>query len=160
MDEDIIAMSVMLALFVLFPLGVALSITSCIAYTRTKAWDKARNLKAANLETNTLLNSEDDESDFLDTDDEAEHNERKAEEDRERFFTFNQKWRKEFRKTWSGKGTKNIIQEREREERKKLAKAVARELERRERRKARRAERERQAAEDKTTESLPAYYKN
>ncbi|KAH7136190.1 hypothetical protein B0J11DRAFT_179932 [Dendryphion nanum] len=159
MDEDIIAMCVMLTLFVLFPLGVAMSITSCIAYSRTKAWDKARTLKTANLESSsTLLEHSDDESDFYDTDDETEHNERKAEEDSEQNFTFNQKWRKEFRKTWSGKGTKQILLDKEREERKKLAKAVAREMDRRERRRVKKAARE--AGQSKEADALPPYYKN
>ncbi|KAF2680808.1 hypothetical protein K458DRAFT_421141 [Lentithecium fluviatile CBS 122367] len=144
-----------MGLLLMFPLSIVLLTTSCIAYARTKKWDKERTLKTANVEseTNTLLDT--DEDDFLDTDDEAEHNERKAEEERDKSLTFNQMWRKEFRSVWNGKGAKQIAREREREERRKLAKAVARELDRRERRKARKAARE--AGEG---DALPPYYKN
>jgi hypothetical protein len=155
MDEDIIAMCVVLTVLLAFPLSVVLFTTGCIAYARTKKWDKERTLKTANLEseTNTLLDS--DEDDFLDTDDEADHNARKTEEAQDRLLTFNQMWRKEFGKVWNGKGAKQLIKEREREERRKLAKAVAQELERRERRRARKAARE--AGEG---DALPPYRKN
>lgn len=136
MDDDLIAFCLFLVLFLSWPISVGLIITSCVAYARTKKWDKERNLKTANLETNRLV--EDDESDFFDTDDEEDYNARKAEELAESHMTFGQKWRKEFKKTFSGKGAEQIRKEKEREERKKLAKAVAKELERRERRQARR----------------------
>jgi biopolymer transport protein ExbB/TolQ len=153
MDEDVIALCVFAGLLIAFPLSVVLITTSCIAYARTKKWDKERTLKAANLEseTNNLLDTDEDDE-FLDTDDESDH---KAEEEQDKFLTFGQMWRKELKKAWTGKGAKQMIKEREREERRKLAKAVARELDRRERRKAKKAKKE---AED--TETLPPYYKN
>ncbi|KAJ4289547.1 hypothetical protein N0V90_010876 [Kalmusia sp. IMI 367209] len=151
MDEDLIALCVMVALLVFFPFSVVVLILGLVSYSRTKAWDKARAKKVANLESSTLL-SDDDDSDFYDTDEEADRTERKAEEQRDAFLTFGQKWRKEFVKCWKGKGAAQLLKEREREERKKLAKAVARELERRERRKARKAERE-----IKENEGLPPY---
>lgn len=156
MDEDIIALCVFVGLLIAFPLSIVLLTTSCIAYSRTKKWDKERNLKAANLETesNNLLDTDDDE-DFLDTDDEADYNERKAEEEQDKFLTFGQIWCKEFKKLWNGKGTKQLLKEREREERRKFAKAVAAELDRRERRSAKKAAKH---AGDK--EALPPYYKN
>ncbi|KAF1954559.1 hypothetical protein CC80DRAFT_517486 [Byssothecium circinans] len=151
--EDILAICFMGSLLLL-PLAAGLAATAIVAYSRTKKWDTERNLKASNLESSSsLLPHDDDESDFLDTDDEAKHNERKAEEEADRFLTFHQMWRKEFRKVWSGKGAKNMAKEREREERKKLAKAVAKELERRDRRRARK---ERAAMEG---EGLPPYKK-
>jgi hypothetical protein len=151
MDEDIIAMCVVMGLLLTFPLSVVLFTTGCIAYSRTKKWDKERTLGAAHVESegDNLLEEDDD---FLDTDDEAEHNERKTEEVQDMLLTFNQKWRKEFAKVWNGKGAKQLIKEREREERRKLAKAIARELDRRERRKARKAA----GAGD----ALPPYCKN
>ena len=76
-------------------------------------------------------------TEFYDTDDENEANERKAEEARDNLLTFGQKWRKEFGRCWKGKGVVQLQKEREREERRKLARAVAKELERRERRRAR-----------------------
>ncbi|KAF2864720.1 hypothetical protein BDV95DRAFT_508703 [Massariosphaeria phaeospora] len=154
MDEDLVAMCAVMGVLLTFPLFVVLIITASIAYARTKKWDKERTLKAANVEseTNTLLDA--DEDDFLDTDDEAECNERKAEEAKDKFLTFSQMWRKEFRKVWSGKGTQQLIKERERDERRKLAKAVARELDRRERRQARKA-----AIAVGKGEALPPYYK-
>ena len=153
MDEDLIAMIVVMGLFVAFPLGVVIFTTSCIAYSRTKKWDKERNLKSVNAEASDPLIDE-DEDDFLDTEDEAEYTAKKVEEENDKTLTFKQKFRKEYRAVWSGKGREQIIKEREREERKKLAKAVAKELERRERRRARKAER--QAG----FEAAPPSYKN
>jgi hypothetical protein len=152
MDEDLLALIVVMGVFVTFPLGVVLFTTGCIAYSRTKKWDKERNLKAVNAESSDPLI--DGEDDFLDTDDEEEYAAKKAEEENDKTLTFKQKFRKEFRAVWSGKGREQIIKEREREERKKLAKAVAKELERLERRRARKAER--QAG----FEAAPPSYKN
>jgi hypothetical protein len=157
MDEDLIAFGIVMLLFLSFPFVTVLSITSCVAYSRTKTWDRARNQRAVSLEAdeaNPLVPSSDDseEEDFYDTDDEEEHNVRRAEEDADKHLTFGQKFRKEFRKVWSGKGKPDMIKQREREERRKLAKAVARELQRGERRKAR-------AAAKALSEDLPAYTK-
>ena len=153
MDEDLLALIVVMGGFVTFPLGVVLFTTGCIAYSRTKKWDKERNLKSVNAESSDPL-IDGDEEDFLDTDDEEEYAAKKAEEESDKTLTFKQKFRKEFRAVWSGKGREQIVKEREREERKKLAKAVAKELERRERRRARKAER--QAG----FEAAPPSYKN
>jgi hypothetical protein len=144
MDEDLVAFGCVMLLFLCFPF---------LTYSRTKTWDKARNQRAVNLEseTNPLVESNDDESDFYDTDDEEEHNTRCAEEEADKNLTFNQKFRKEFKKVWSGKGKTDIVKQREREERRKLAK-VAREMQRIERRKAR-------AAAKAQSEDLPAYTK-
>jgi hypothetical protein len=154
MDEDLIAFGIFMLLFLSFPFLTVLGITGCVAYSRTKTWDKARNVRAVSLEseTNPLVESNDDESDFYDTDDEEEHNTRRAEEEADKNITFNQKFRKEFKKVWSGKGKTDIVKQREREERRKLAKAVAREMQRVERRKAR-------AAAKVQSEDLPAYTK-
>jgi hypothetical protein len=152
MDEDLIAFCAVMVLFLSFPVSVALITTSCVAYSRAKAWDKARNIKANNVETNRLVDNDDD-SDFYDTDDEEEHNARKAEELAESHMTFREKWGKEFRKVWSGKGAKEIVKQREREERRKLAKAVAKELERIERRRAKKM------VAQQGSETLPAYQK-
>lgn len=154
MDEDLIAFAVVMVLFLSFPLLIVFSITSCIAYSRTKAWDKTRNQGVISLESTRLVdNPKDEESDFVDTDDEEEHNQRKAEEEADKTLTFRQKYRNEFKKCWNGKGREEIVKNKEREERRKLAKAVAREMDRRERRKAR------QAAKGQT-EDLPPYIKN
>jgi hypothetical protein len=141
-------------LFLSFPFLIVLSITGCVAYGRTKAWDKSRNHRFVSLEseTNRLVESDED-SDFYDTDDETEHNERKAEEEADKFLTFNQKFRKEFKKVWTGKGNKDVTKQKEREERRKLAKAVAREMSRIERRRAR------QAVKGAESEDLPPYKK-
>ncbi|CBX98528.1 hypothetical protein IAQ61_007844 [Plenodomus lingam] len=155
MDEDLIAFGCVMVLFLAFPFITILGITGCVAYSRTKAWDKARNQRAVSLEsseTNPLVENE-DESDFYDTDDETEQKTRKAEEEADKHLTFSQKFRKEFAKVWSGKGKLDVIQQKEREDRRKLAKAVARELARLERRKAR------AAAKATESDSLPPYEK-
>ncbi|KAF1846046.1 uncharacterized protein K460DRAFT_366889 [Cucurbitaria berberidis CBS 394.84] len=153
MDEDLIAFGIVMVLFLSFPILLVLGITGCVAYGRTKAWDKSRNQATVGLEGTPLVDSADEESDFYDTDDETEHNKRKAEEEAERFLTFKQKFRKEFKKAWSGRGREDVMKQKEREDRKKLAKAVAREMDRRERRRAR------QAAQGVESEDLPPYKK-
>jgi hypothetical protein len=154
MDEDLVAFGIVMVLFLSFPFLIVLSITGCVAYGRTKAWDKSRNHRAVSLESeNNRLVESDEESDFYDTDDETEHNERKAEEEADKFLTFKQKFRKEFKKVWTGKGNKDVMKQKEREERKKLAKAVAREMSRIERRRAR------QATKGAGSEDLPPYKK-
>jgi hypothetical protein len=154
MDEDLIAFGIVMVVFLSMPFLCVMSITGCIAYSRTKTWDKARNQGAITLESTRLVeNPDDDESDFVDTDDEDDHNKRKAEEEADKTLTFNQKFRKEFKKCWNGKGREDIIKTKEREERRKLAKAVARALDRRERRRAR------QTALGQS-EQLPPYIKN
>jgi len=159
MDEDLIAFGIVMLLFLSFPFLTVLSITGCVAYSRTKAWDKARNQRAVSLEsseTNRLVTEADDEeSDFYDTDDEEEHNQRQADEEADKHLTFGQKFRKEFKSVWTGKGKTDVLKQKEREERRKLAKAVARELDRRERRKARAAAKK----EDGSNDFLPAYTK-
>jgi len=154
MDEDLIAFGIVMVAFLSMPLILVFSITGCIAYSRTKAWDKTRNQGAISLESSRLVeNAEDDESDFVDTDDEDDFNKRKAEEEADKSLTFNQKFRKEFKKCWNGKGREEVVKNQQREERRKLAKAVARALDRRERRRAR------QAAQGQADE-LPPYVKN
>jgi len=164
MDEDLIAFGIVMLLFLSFPFLTVLSITGCVAYSRTKAWDKARNQRAVSLEsseTNRLVadnnnnnNNNHEESDFYDTEDEEEYNQRQAEEEADKHISFGQKFRKEFKKVWTGKGKNEVLKQKEREERRKLAKAVARELERRERRAARKAANKAQSEDD-----LPAYTK-
>lgn len=156
MDEDLLEMLVVMAgflvLFVGLPLTIVLTITASIAYSGTKKWDRERNQQTVGLESTPLVTSEEDDDDFYDTEDEEENNKRKAEEEADKHLTFRQKWRKEFGKCWKGRNMVELQKEKEREERKKLAKAVAKELDRRERRRER-------AALRKTNEEaeLPPY---
>lgn len=154
MDEDLqdlLALGVFMVALLSMPFVLLTSIMTCVAYKRTKAWDKARNQGAIALESERLV--DDDESDFLDTDDEDDHKKCKADEEADKTLTFKQKFWKEFKHTWTGKSREDIVKTKEREERRKLAKAVAREMDRRERRRARRA------AQDQA-EDLPPSYKN
>jgi hypothetical protein len=152
--QDLVMFACVMLLFLSMPIIIVLSITGCVAYSRTKAWDKTRNQGALSLESTRLVDaSTDGESDFADTDDEDEHNKRIAEVESDKSLTFNQKFRKEFKKCWTGKGREEVMKIKEREERRKLAKAVAREMDRRERRRAR------QAVKGQT-EELPPYIKN
>jgi hypothetical protein len=155
MDEDLIAFGIVMVLFLSVPVMITCSITGCVAYGRTKAWDRARNQGAITLESTRLVeNSDDDESDFVDTDDEDDYNKRKAEEEAEKSLTFKQKFWKEFKKCWNGKVGSELVKTKEREDRKKLAIAIAKVLDRRERRRARKAAAKGQADE------LPPYVKN
>ena len=158
MDEDLIAVGgifLIFLIFLAFPFLTILAITGGVAYSRTKAWDKARKQASIKLESESAehLVADSDDSDFYDTEDEEEHNKRKAEKEADAFLTFRQKFRKEFRKVWSGKGREQMVKEKERKERRKLAKAVARELVKIERRKARKAQMSGQRQE------LPPYKK-
>ncbi|KAJ4370364.1 hypothetical protein N0V83_004882 [Neocucurbitaria cava] len=153
MDEDFIAFGIVMLLFLAFPFLVVVSITGCVAYSRTKAWDKARNQATVGLEGTPLVGCGEEESDCCDTNDEEEHKKYKAKEEADKLLTFKRKFRKEFRKLWNGKGREDVMKQKEREDRRKLAKAVARELDRRERRRARQAE---QVGE---SEDLPPYRK-
>ncbi|KAF2031740.1 hypothetical protein EK21DRAFT_110636 [Setomelanomma holmii] len=154
MDEDLIAFGIVMVLFLSAPFLIVMGITGCIAYSRTKTWDKARNQGAISLESTCLVdNAANDDSDFYDTDDEEEHNKRMVEEEADKDLTFNQKFRKEFKNCWNGKGREHMIKTKEREERKKLARAVVRAMERRA------AKQARQTAQGEA-EELPPSYKN
>jgi hypothetical protein len=151
MDEDLIAFGIVMVLFLAVPFMIVASITGCVAYGRTKAWDRARNQGFIALESTSLVDNHDDESDFVDTDDEDDYNKRKAEEEVEKTLTFKQKYWKEYKKCWNGKVNSDLVKTKEREERKKLAIAIAKVLDRRERRRARKAAAQGQADE------LPPY---
>jgi hypothetical protein len=163
MDEDLlellIVMTGFIVIFVGLPLAIVLTITASIAYSRTKKWDRERNQRTTKLESEPLVGrtstSSEDEDEFYDTEDEEEHNKRKAEEDADSLLTFRQKFRKEFGKCWKGRNMEEMRKEKEREERRKLAKAVAKELDRRDRRRERAAMRKMQDAAE--LESLPPY---
>jgi hypothetical protein len=151
MDEDLIAFGIVMVLFLAVPFMIVASITGCVAYGRTKAWDRARNQGSIALESTSLVDNHDGESDFVDTDDEDDYNKRKAEEEVEKTLTFKQKYWKEYKKCWNGKVNSDLVKTKEREERKKLAIAIAKVLDRRERRRARKAAAQGQADE------LPPY---
>ncbi|OAL49331.1 hypothetical protein IQ07DRAFT_588653 [Pyrenochaeta sp. DS3sAY3a] len=164
--ELVIAICTSISLFISFPVIVFLSVISCAAYSRTKAWDKARNQRTLSLEGQPLVernnnsstdNNGDSDSEFDDTDDEAERVERKAQDAADAadaFLTFGQKFRKEWPRAWRDECWSDKAEiAKKKEERRELAKAVAKELERRERRRARDVEREGGA------EDLPPYKK-
>jgi hypothetical protein len=159
-DPPFIIIGLVFLAFVSFPFVLVALTTACVARSRTKEWDRKRRSATTDVELNeTLLNGEED--DFLDSEDEADFNERKAEVEADSRLTFNQKWRKEFRSAWKGRTKEMIQKEKEREERKerrKLAKAVAQEMERREARRAMKAAR--QETEVGDDEALPPYRKN
>lgn len=137
MDEDLIVGLLFIILFLTFPFLLVLSILSCIAYSRTRTWQKEQaRLHQPGAEP-LVEDPEEEEDDFLDTEDEEDYKSRKAEEAADRNLTTRQKFRKEFGKAWRGNGVKDVAKQREREERRKIAKAVAREIERLERRRGR-----------------------
>jgi len=156
MDEDIVLSILFLALCILFPFVVVFTVTACIASSRTRAWQKKRtqDQEVAHLESEPLAPTEEEEDDFLDTEDEADYRAQKVEEQADMLLTPRQKFRKEFKKAWSGNG-KDAQKQKEREERRKLAKAVAREVERRERRRAR--QQGQASSSEHEGEGLPSY---
>lgn len=152
MDEDLILFIFFLVALIGVPTFIVFAILASVAYSRTKAWDKARNQESISLESDSSKLLDDNEDEFYDTEDEEESVKRKAEVEADRYLTFNQKWRKELGKCWSGGNgqVRDAFKKKEREERRKLAKAVVREMQRVERKKARVAARE---------DDLPAYKK-
>lgn len=146
MDEDLLAFCAVMAVFLSAPLLVVFSITSCIAYSRTKAWDKKRNQRITTLESEPLVavttttssaDAADPDLDLdYDTEDEAEQTQRKAQEEADRSLSFWQMYRRNFASVWRGKGREELVREKERaerRERRKIAREVVRLLERRER---------------------------
>ncbi len=156
MDEDLILPIVFLAFFILFPFGVVFTVTACIAFSRTRAWQKQKTQEATNLEAEPLAPTEEEEDDFLDTEDEMDYHKQKDEERADALLTTKQKFRKELKKAWSGNG-KDAIKVKEREERRKLAKAVAREIERRDKRRARQQGQAAGSSNENAGEGLPSY---
>ena len=152
MDEDIIPFFVIFFMLLGLPFILVLSISACIACSRTKEWKKKRASQTNNIEAEPL-NAEEEE-DFLDTEDEADYYAQKAEEEADMHLTTRQKFRKECFRAWKGNG-KDMLKQREREERRKLAKAVAREVERRERKRAR--EQNQAGSSSNEPEGLPSY---
>ncbi|CAN9241217.1 unnamed protein product [Alternaria alternata] len=109
------------------------------AYKRTKAWHKCRDqhfIDTQSPETIRCLLEKNSDVEFYDTEDEEEHHQRKAEEKADKHLTFYGKLWKEFRNQQSGKIGFDEVKKKDREERRKLAKAVVRELDLRERNKA------------------------
>ncbi|KAB2108736.1 hypothetical protein AG0111_0g2462 [Alternaria gaisen] len=108
------------------------------AYKRTKAWEKCRDqhYNTQSSETTHCVPEKSSDLEFYDTEDEEEHYQRKAEEEADKHLTFYGKFWKEFQNQASGKIGSDEMKKRDREERKKLAKAVVRELDLRERKKA------------------------
>lgn len=164
MSEDAIFGLLFIGLFLTFPFLLILSILSCIACARTRAWKKEqRRLRRSTLDSATLplvepeVQDEEEEEDFLDTEDEEDFKAKKAEEIADRNLTTGQKFRKELGRAWTGKGQQNEVKRREREERKKVAKAVAREMQRLERRRAREARRNGGEGSSNREEGLPEY---
>lgn len=157
-----IVIGIAVALPICAALFIVIIIPPMVAYARTKKWDRERTLEAVNVdaETHPLVNEPDpdDETIFLDSEDEAEQNTRKAEKaaekEAERYLTFGQKFRKEWAKAYEGRSPSKDKEERKKKEMRKLVKALTRELDRRERRRAGKA-----GAEVRSGEELPVYKK-
>lgn len=129
--------------FILCPTLILFLFFSCLdgykAYKRTKAWHKCRDqhfIDTQSPETIRCLPEKNSDLKFYDTEDEEEHHQRKAEEKADKHLTFYGKLWKEFRNQQSGKIGSDEMKKKDREERRKLAKAVVRELDLRERNKA------------------------
>lgn len=162
MDEDAIFGLIFITLFLTFPFLLILSILSCVACTRTRAWKKEqRRLRNQHFDSASLPLVEpeanpEEEDDFLDTEDEEDFKAKKAEEIADRNLTTGQKFRKELKKAWTGNNAKDEQKKKEREERRKVAKAVAREMDRLERRREREA-RNGGEGSSRGDEGLPKY---
>jgi hypothetical protein len=152
------------------PLLLVFSIISCVAYSKTKAWKKEKAKRAArvdgDVEMDPLVSEDEEEDEPLDSEDEAEITARKAEETQDWDLTTYQKWKKEIKKQWSGAAQRELTKKKEREDRTKIAKEVAREMlraqRRQERKKNSRGGKAQEAKEDASAQpeqeqGLPTY---
>lgn len=114
---------------VLFGFTLVSCIVSCVVLPRTVRWSKRRHEYTA-IESLT----EEPEDDFLDTEDEEDYATMKAEEIAESSLTFWQKFRVEYKREMNGTNSRRALKKKEREEKKKMAKAVARQVDRLQRR--------------------------
>lgn len=146
MEEEVSVILVLLGFlfaFLAIPFLLICSIQTCVAYSRTRKWQKAKAKaqadsplpESANLVASTDADSE-SELDPEDSGDEAVLQQRE-EERNDLTLTFRQKFRKEFGRAM--KGDQKLVEREkklnERKERRRLAKEVAREMVRMERRK-------------------------
>lgn len=172
-NDDIFAICALLLLFT-SPLLLVVTITLCIAYARTRAWQLAtatsRLSSPSTLESHPLTSQSSADADNIselvsdsDSDDEDAQAAKKEQAEREEEYgmTARQKFRKEFAKCWTGAGARALREKREkegREERRKIAREVAREVARLERKRARKVLREReQAGSSVLGDGLPSY---
>ena len=118
-----------LLLVVAVPFAFVSCIVSCGAFAKTKKWDRQRRDQ---VEEERLV--EEPEDDFLDTEDEEDYNTQKAEETAEQNMTFWQKFGVEYKREMNGSNSRRLAKKKEREEKKKMAKAVARQVDRLQRR--------------------------
>jgi len=162
MDDDtimLISVGCAVGIVLALPFTLIASIHGCIAYSRTRKWQKQRSaLQSVSMDgtEEPLVGAEGSDDDFEDTEDEAERATRDEEERKDRTLTFGQKFRSEYKKCWSGKTAQALQKEKERKDRRELAKEVAKELERRERRRAKRSAR----GLNSEAETLPLYTKS
>ena len=185
MDEDIDGLLIFLlvmGIFISIPFIIILSIFSCMACSRTRKWNKEKARRAldgntADLEAEEAAlvdNDNDDEADSLDENSASESDSEpsttaeakaKAKAQREEdnkpdwHLTTGQKFRKELKKAFKGIDNKDAAKKKEKDERRKLAKAVAIEMTRVERRRARKANNlQAEAGEGSSAEDgLPSY---
>jgi hypothetical protein len=151
------------------PLFLIFSVISCVAYSKTKAWKKEKAKRAAQVEGDVEMDplvSEDEEEEPLDSEDDAEITARKEEQNQDWNLTAYQKWKKEMKKQWSGAAQRELTKKKEREDRAKIAKEVAREMlraqRRQERKKNSRGGKAQEAEEDASAQpeqeqGLPTY---
>lgn len=114
----------------ILPLLLVFSIMACVAYSKTKAWRKEKSKHVAttgDVEMDPLV-SEDEEEEALDSEEEAEITARKEAERHDWALTTYQKWKKELKNQWTGAAQRELAAKKEREDRAKIAKQVAREM--------------------------------
>lgn len=154
MGEDSVFM-ICFGLFLVVVLSLPLSLSACIAASRTRTWAKEKTgrnytqLSSSDLEADPLVDS-DAEDDFLDAEDEEYYNAKRQQKQRERdeeqadrALSTRAKFFKEWAKCWKGPNPEQRrLQEQElkaQDERRKIAREAVREYLRIERRKARKA---------------------
>jgi hypothetical protein len=144
------------------PFALVSSILACSTWSRVRQWrkEKAQHLAKVDgdVEMDGLISDEEDaEEEPIDSEDEAEINARKEAQKTDWELTTYQKFRKELKRVWNGDAQKEAAAKKEREDRAKVAKDVAREMIRAERKRQRKAQKSQGKAQEAMENSLPTY---
>jgi hypothetical protein len=145
------------------PFALIGSILACSTWSNVRKWRKEKVQHFARLdgdvEMDGLIQEEDEdaEEEPIDSEDEAEINAKKEAQKSDWELTTYQKFRKELKRTWHGEAQKEATAKREREDRAKVAKDVAREMIRAERKRQKKAAKAQGKAQEAMENSLPTY---
>lgn len=162
MNDMVASLLLLLGAGVGLPFALISSILACSTWPRVRQWrkEKAQHFAkvAGDVEMDGLISEEEGaEEEPIDSEDEAEINARKEAQKTDWELTTYQKFRKELKRAWNGDAQKEAAAKKEREDRAKVARDVARELIRAERKRQKKAEKTQGKAQEAMENSLPTY---